>query len=176
MSKRELILMVIGIFVIGMFAGVVLSCVVYMNNAQAEGSMHYYCWVLCKPQNGETINEVLIREKPGKGGEVIGAVTFGTKLETDWETRGTWLHLVDLASESGEGWIYGGYVVFTEPEIINEAREIVGGGRVHCRKCIDGKHTGWAPAGSSVMVYAKADGWAVTEKGYIQSRFIGGAQ
>jgi len=177
LTKKEMAYMIAGILAIGMFLGVALSCFVYLQNAEAEGDMHYYCWILCKPETKDRpVSEVLIREKPGKNGEIVGAAKLGVKLETDWKEKGKWLHVVELASESGEGWVYGGYVVFQEPEIIGEMREIVGGGRVRCRQCIDGKTTGWIAAGKSVMVYAMADGWAVTEKGYIQSRYIGGAE
>ena len=176
LTRKEIAWMVAGVLAIGMFLGVALCCFVYLNSAEAEGSMHYYCWILCKPEDGESISEVYIREKPGKSGNVTGSAGCGKKMETDWETRGTWIHVIDLATENGEGWVYGGYVVFSEPEIIMEEREIVGGGRVRCRKCIDGEFKGWAANGSSVMVYAMADGWAVTEKGYIQSRFIGGGE
>jgi len=172
LTRTELAWMVAGILAIGMFMGVALSCFIYMNSAQAE-DMHYYCWVMCRPGTG---SEVMIREKPGKDGRIVGAAGCGTKLETDWKEKNGWIHVVELANESGEGWVHEGYVVFREPEMIGEAREIVGGGRVHCRKCVDGKHAAWAKAGSYVMVYAMADGWAVTEKGYIQSRFIGGAE
>lgn len=176
MSKREMAWLIAGVFVLGLFAGVALSCFVVIRAAEAESGMRYYCWALCRPGTNEHPNEVLIRARPEKKAEIVGAVSCGTKMMTDWKERDGWIHVVDLACEAGEGWIYEGYVVFVEPEIICEEREIVGGGRVACRKWIDGKRTAWAKAGSYVEVYAMADGWAVTNKGYIQSRYIGGAE
>lgn len=170
MSKRELAFLVAGVFALGLFAGVALSCVVVLNAAQAEESI-MPCWILCRPGT-----EVLVREKAGRRAAVCGAVSCGAELMTDGREKGGYLHLVDVANETGEGWVYTGYVVYTEPEIVNEEREIVGGGRVACRKWIDGKRTAWAKEGSTVTVYAAADGWAVTSKGFIQRRFIGGAE
>lgn len=175
-SRKELAWLIAGILAIGMFLGVAMACVVYISAAEAEDGMMYNCWALCQPGNRDHPNEVLIREKPGKHAEVVGAVQCGDRMVTDGREKGGWIHVVQLANETGEGWISARYVVYAEPEIVNEAREIIGGGRVACRKWIDGKRTAWVRAGSYVTVYAMADGWAVTDVGYIQSRYIGGAE
>lgn len=171
MTKREMVYMIAGILAIGIFLGVALSCFVVIRAAEAEDGMEYYCWALCRPGS-----EVLIRERPGRRSAVVGAVTCGDRMRTDWREKDGWLHVTGLANETGEGWISTRYIVFTEPEMIEEEREIVGGGRVACRKWIEGKRYGWIRSGSFVQVYAMADGWAVTNKGYMQSRYIGGAE
>lgn len=171
LTRKEMAWMIAGVLAIGMFLGAALGCFVYLRNAEAEGDMHYYCWIMCRPDSA-----VMIREKPGKGARVIDEVKLGRKLETDWKEHGKWLHVINLASESGEGWVYGGYVAVSEPVIINAEREIVGGGRVRIREWMDGKFKAWAAEGSRVTVYAAADGWACTDRGYIQNRYIGGAE
>lgn len=170
-SRKDLVWLIAGILAIGIFLGVALSCFIVIQAAEAEDGMMYHCWILCKPGT-----EVMLREKPGKRAEVVGAMGCGQHMLTDGKEKSGYVHLVDVANETGDGWVYAGYVVYTEPEIVNEAREIIGGGRVACRKWIDGKRTAWAKSGSYVQVYATADGWAVTGKGYIQSRYIGGAE
>jgi len=170
MTKRELALLIAGVFVIGLFAGVALSCVVVLHTAQAEEDVSY-CWILCRPGT-----EVLVREKPGRRATVCGAVSCGAELQTDGREKGGYLHLVNVANETGEGWVHNGYVVYMEPELVYEERVIIGGARVACRKWIDGKRTAWAKDGSTVTVYAVSSGWAVTNKGFIQDRFIGGAE
>ena len=175
MTKRELAWMIAGVLAIGMFLGVALSCFVAIRAAEAE-DMRYPCWALCRPGTDEQPNEVLIRAKPEKRAEVVGAVSCGQRMITDGKEKSGWIHVTELANETGDGWISARYVVYCEPRMINAEREIVGGGRVACRKWIDGKRTAWAKSGSRVTVYAVADGWAVTSKGYIQSRYIGGGE
>ena len=169
MSKRGFILMVIGIFALGMFAGVAISCAVYMGSAEAEDGFVYRCWAMCRPGS-----EVMIREKPNKRAAVVGAVSAGRQMWTDWQEKNGWLHLVDVSSEAGEGWIYEGYVVFTEPREIGGEMRIRANGRVACRSWIGGKRTGWARNGEAVKVYWIADDIAMTDRGFILSEYLEG--
>ena len=88
----------------GVFLGVMLFAIAVLlwSPAAAEESS---CWILCRPGTDGAPNEVLIRERPQKRAEVVGGVTAGTRVRTDWQEKGGWLHLVDVNNESGEGWI-----------------------------------------------------------------------
>lgn len=160
----------IGVLAVGMFLGAALACTVYMSCAKAEDGWYYSCWVICQPGS-----EVLIREKPGKRAEVVGAAAGGSRMRTDWREKNGWLHLVDVNNETGEGWISERYIVFTEPEKVDGEMVITGKGRVACRKWIDGKRSGWIQPGQTVTVYWKSDEWAVTSRGFIKSEYLGGA-
>ena len=177
MSKREKIIFEIGLIALGIFLGVALSCAVYMRAAEAEDGFVGHCWVICKPTDSHgKQNEVLIREKPGRKAEVVGTVTGGDMLITDWEEKDGWIHIIDLANETGDGWIFEGYIVFTEPRAVWKEMQICANGRVACRKYIGGKRTAWAQDGETVTVYWMTGEYAVTDRGFIQSEYMGGTE
>ena len=167
MSKKAIIFFTIGVFMVGLFTGVAIACAVYTANAAAEDAITYRCWVVCQPGS-----EVMIRSKPNKRAEIVGAAGSGERLWTDWEERNGWIHVVDVASETGEGWIFEGYVAFTEPEAVNDEMRISAKGRVACREWIGGKRTRWIRNGETVTVYWIADDVAVTDRGYIMSKYL----
>lgn len=175
MSKREKIIFEIGLIALGIFLGVALSCAVFMQAAEAEDGVIGYCWVICKPTDSHgKQNEVMIREKPRRKAGVVGTVTGGDMLITDWDEKDGWIHVIDLANETGEGWIFEGYIAFTEPRRIGETMQICANGRVACRQWIGGKRTAWAKAGETVTVYWIAGEDAVTDRGFIRSEFLAG--
>lgn len=139
------------------------------SEAEAEEPEGRQCWVLCKPDEGSVVN---IRRKPG--GEVFGGATCGADMLTDEKMRNGYLHVYDLAAEESEGWISARYIVFDEPEEVQQLMTIRAEGRVACRKWIGGKITGWAYDGENVFVYAMSYEWAVTDLGYIRSEFLAG--
>ena len=139
------------------------------SEAEAEEPEGRQCWVLCKPDAGSVVN---IRRKPG--GEVFGGATCGADMLTDEKIRSGYLHVYDLAAEESEGWISARYIVFDEPEEVQQLMTIRAEGRVACRKWIGGKVTGWAYDGDSVFVYVISYEWAVTDRGYIRSEFLAG--
>ena len=61
MTRRERILFEIGLFVLGVFLGVALSCAAYIGTAEAEDGQIGYCWVMIKPKTSDgKQNEVMI--------------------------------------------------------------------------------------------------------------------
>ena len=105
MSRREQVILVIVVFMLGIFTGVMTASLVYLGNAEAEEmEMTYKCWAVCQPGS-----EIMIRQKPNRRAEVVGAVTVGELMRTDWKEKDGWLHLVDVSNETGEGWIHEGY-------------------------------------------------------------------
>lgn len=169
MSRREQVILVIVVFMLGMFAGVMTASLVYLGNAEAEEmEMTYKCWAVCQPGS-----EIMIRQKPNRRAEVVGAVTVGELMRTDWKEKDGWLHLVDVSNETGEGWIHEGYVVFEEPKEINREMTICSRGRVACRKWIGGERKRWVNNGDSVTVYLMTSEVAVTNWGFIMADYIG---
>jgi hypothetical protein len=133
-------------------------------------------WVICKP--GDFVN---VRSAPKKDAEVIGRFDCGDAFQTDWEAKNGFIH-VFVSLEETEGWIFAGYVSAWEPEWREgETAEIVSDGRVACRRWCDGPRidgrAGWVQPGTQVQIFYWTPEWAVTNRGYIKSEYLGdGAQ
>ena len=150
----------IGIIIAAMLAILIGS----LAAAEEEGTS---VWVMCQPES-----YVNIRERPGSRSPVLGRYEAGTRLTTDGKTKNGYLHLIHLTLESEEGWIHGGYIVYGEPEEKNATYEIRSNGRVAARKTIDGKRRRWMRNGDRVTVYRASRVWAVTNRGFIQTRYL----
>lgn len=124
-------------------------------------------WVLCQPDS-----YVTIRSGPKKTTAVSGYAYPGDGFQTDGRKRGGYLH-VYVTNEAGEGWISRKYLTECEPEIFEESEIMtVNVKQVNCRMCIGGRRRGWLKRGAEVTVYAMSDDWAVTNYGYIQSKYL----
>jgi len=139
-----------------------------VRNIAAADEQTVEAWIMCGPDD-----YVHCRRMAGKNGEIIGRLETGYRLQLDGKTKKGWAHCTDLGLEMTDGWVYSGYIVFAEPVWYDRELMINAPGRVACRKCIDGDRTGWVIDGSFVHVFWAADGWAVTDRGYIQTRYIG---
>ena len=123
-------------------------------------------WVLCEP--GGLVN---IRSRAG--GRVVADARCGDVMWTENKVRDGFLHVTELNAEVDEGWISCRYIVYDEPREVNAEMVICSTGRVACRKWIGGKIKGWVQDAEIVTVYWMSEEWAVTEKGYIRSAFLG---
>lgn len=144
----------------------VIIAVIISLHAAADGIVTE-CWVFCQP-NGI----VNVRSKPRKNSTEIAWVTCGTKLTTNGKIRNGYIYVCDMAAETTSGWISTKYIVFEEPKPVSAEMIIRAEGRVACRKYMDGKIVKWYRDGDRVTVYWLADGWAVTERGYIRYEFL----
>jgi hypothetical protein len=126
------------------------------------------CWILCQPDSW-----VYARMNPSKKSQELGRLECGDKVYTDGKTKNGFLHIYGLWFELDEGWVKKGYVVFDEPyrPFLYETN-ISSNGRVMARKTIDGKRRCWLKDGQAIKVYMMTDEWAVTNKGFVKSRFI----
>lgn len=162
--------MMLGVVAIGVFLGIAAVCCIAIGSigsAKAEETRD--CWVMCRPGS-----DVMIREKPGKRARAVGAACSGAHYTTDDMEADGWIHLVGVANETGEGWIFGGYIVYREPERVDAERTIRSNGRVALRRWIGGKRTGWIRDGQKVRVYWMTGKVAVTDRGFIAAEYIGG--
>lgn len=125
------------------------------------------CWVMCRPES-----EVLIRKKPDKRAEVTGYAVCGDRFRTDWTEKDGFIHVTDVGNEYGEGWISARYLFGMEPVRIDGPATVRSNGRVAVRKYPGGKRSGWVTDGTVITVYCIAEEWAVTSKGYIQTRYL----
>lgn len=124
-------------------------------------------WVLCQP--GDYIN---IRPNPNKKGSEIGWAECGYRICLDGKKKNGFLHCVDLSLETTEGWIFEGYVVYDEPELLDQNATVVSKGRLAVRKYVGGKRTRWLQPMSTVRIYYRTDEWCVTNYGFIQTDYL----
>lgn len=114
---------------------------------------------------------VNVRQFPSKKGEEIGRFETGDVVHLDGKKRNGFLHCVDTGLES-DGWIHAGFIVYDEPEHVNQKATVVSKGRLAARKYIGGKRTRWLKPLSTVTVYYWSEDWAITNCGYVQSKHL----
>jgi DMSO/TMAO reductase YedYZ molybdopterin-dependent catalytic subunit len=124
-------------------------------------------FVLCRPEPG---NVVYVRKKPRTDATVVVWLEFGSYVKTDGKERNGFIHVVDLAAEDPEGWVYAGFLVPDEPQEGTYKARV--NGRVNARKCVDGKRIATLYDGKVVTVYACSDEWCVTNKGYVMREWL----
>jgi len=156
--RRDLTRLIILLIVWAVILIIGISIVDY------AGAAGYY--ILCTPDA-----EVNIRARPKLKSEIVACTFFASRIETDGREVNGWIHVTDISAEVSEGWIYKGLLVEDEP-VASPGRAQVFGGRVACRKYMDGKVTRWLEEGSGVEIYAISEEWCVTEYGYIRTEFL----
>ena len=157
-------------------AAVILVVVIALSVTLCKGEESLVkCWVMCKPETHDhTINYVHVRRTPSKNGMEVGYLDTGDWFMTDGTSADGWIRCYDIG-EYGEGWVYCGYVVTEEPEVINETYVCCAPKRVAIRRWMNGPQVSGAPwltNLSTVYVYYIADGWACTNQGYIKAEYL----
>lgn len=123
-------------------------------------------WVMCQPDS-----YVNIRSKPSGRSRIEGYALCGYDLETDGKVKNGFLH-VYTSVEAGEGWVAKGYVVKDKPVEVNQLHYVCSGSRVAARKTIGGERMKWCYNGDTLMVYWANDEWAVTNRGFVKTKFV----
>lgn len=126
------------------------------------------CWAMCQP--GDRVN---LRLKPSRDSKSVGWLECGDEFQTDGTNRNGWIRVLD-AGEC-ECWIYSGYVVTEKPEEVNENYVVVARDKLACRRWVNGPQIEgrkWLKNGTNVQVFYMAEGWAVTDLGYMQSEWL----
>lgn len=165
--KTELLKWIRTLIELAAIAAVIYGAICALGSISfAEEEMD--CWVICQPDG-----YVNVRKGPGNHREVIGYAVAGMHCRTDGKEKNGYLHIIDASTEYGFGWIHSGYVVFSEPEAMDREMTVKASGRVACRDRIDGKRRGWVRKGDTIRVYWRTRSWAVTENGFIQTKYLG---
>ena len=113
-----------------------------------------------------------VRAFPKTRADVVGRVEVGQEFDTDGVRRNGFLHLIGTGFEAGDTWIYSGYVTDTPVTVQTIETEIKSNGRVACRRAIKGTRRKWVTNGQNAVIYAFCDDWAITDRGFIQTRFL----
>lgn len=127
----------------------------------------YKVFIICNPKT-----PVIVRKTPRKGAEETGRLDFGDDVLTDGRKKNGYLHIIGV-TEVGEGWIFAGNTVTDQPVKLTGARaNIAATGRVMTYRWINGKRNGWVQVCEEVKVYAISEEWAVTNRGYIRTKYL----
>ena len=148
-----------------------LSASLGLSIAHAEdsypGDEPAVAYVICMP--GDFVN---IRPYPSTRHSRSGFLEPGEEIYLDGRQKNGFLHIVNAHTESGEGWVHKGYVVNDKPERINQSAVVTCNGRLAARRYIGGKRREWLKPQATVRVYYWSDDWAMTDCGYVQSKYL----
>ena len=161
---REKIVAFIAIVAVLIVAGIAIG----VSLCHGEDAL-VKCWIMCKP--GDYVH---VRRVPSKKGMEVGYLDAGDWFETDAVSADGFIRCYDIG-EYGEGWVYCGYVVTEEPQLINETYVCCAPKRVACRRWMGSPQVNgcaWLTNLSTVYVYYIADGWACTNQGYIKAEYL----
>lgn len=140
------------------------ACAEEWDEYKAECDIAY---VICAKDG-----HVNVRPLPGKKQEPSGLLEPGRMIYLDGKQRNGYCHVVGLFSEDGEGWIYKGYLVSDPPEFVDRDATVISKGRLAARKYVNGKRTRWLQPGSTVHVWYMSEEWCVTNRGYVQTKYL----
>ena len=146
---------------------IVINAFFLINVANSEEREYTECWVLCQPDSF-----VNARLNPQKKSIEIARLDCGDNMYTDGKSKGGYLHCYGLG-EWGEGWVHKGYIVYSKPYIPDQQNQTIkSNGRVAARRTIGGDRRCWLKHGQEIKVYMVSDEWSVTNKGFVQTKFI----
>ena len=131
------------------------------------GNENEVAFVICMP--GDYVN---VRPFPSTKNERIGYLDPGEMVYLDGKKKNGFVHCVGMHTESGEGWVYKGYLVDEEPERMNQKASVNSKGRLAARRSINGKRRKWLQPQDIVRVYYWTDEWALTDSGYVKSKYL----
>ena len=124
-------------------------------------------WVICMKND-----HVNIRQFASTKHDPVGQLYPGDMVYMDGKKKNGFVHCVGTPNEAGEGWVFAGYLVPDPPEYLNRKATITCYGRLAARKYENGKRTRWLQPMASVRVYYWSDSWALTDCGYVQTKYL----
>lgn len=157
----------------GLLIAVALALIVFIigmavDLARAEEDQELReMWILCQPES-----EVMIRTFPRRGGGYEGYLRLGDSVWTDGTERNGYIRVYGVAE--GGGWVCKTYLMPDKPTIEEGPAWIWRGGKVACRKAPGGERIRWLHEGDEVILYAWCEEWAITNRGYIMTRYLEG--
>ena len=153
----------ITIIEIALIVIVILSVSAILNSIKAEEDLTE-AWVIC-------MDYVHVRMSPSRKSEAVGYVDAGDSVLVGSKKKHGFVRCYGIG-EYGEGWIHSGYLVYEKPEKVNCKAVSVSRGKLRARRHIKGKRIGWIKHLETVKVYWWTDEWCVTDKGFVESRFL----
>lgn len=159
------LLQVIGIAIA--IWGILAAIDFLTSTVKAEKADHETAYAIC--MNGDVVN---VRSGPKNSAEWIGWLEPGDEVTLDGRKRNGFVHCINMNTESGDGWVFAGYMTYSRPELADCEATVVSNGRVAARKYVAGKRTKWLKNGQTVHIYYMSDDWCSTNLGYIQTEFL----
>ena len=135
-----------------------------LASAEAEENVAYAICV-----KDDVVN---VRSSPKARGEWIGYLNPGDMVRMDGKKQNGYVHCIDMNTESGDGWVFAGYLVDDKPELMDCPAVIVSNGRLAARKYVDGKRTRWLKPNATVHIYYMSEKWCSTDCGYVQTKYL----
>lgn len=164
--KARIIKTIAEIVVIAIVVYVIVAVLTGLGLGEAKADDRYETmYVLCS-------DFVYARSTPNKKQEPIGRLEPGDEVLTDGRRKNGYVHCVDLSFEQEYGWVYGGYLTYDKPEPVGRTATIISHGRLAARKYVNGRRTRWLKSGATVKVWYWSDDWALTDCGYVQSKYL----
>lgn len=141
-----------------------LTMVLPWSTGKAEDKLIY---ILCRPES-----YVNVRKTPLMNGEETGWLNCGDSVMTDGKEKNGFIHVYGI-TEYGHGWVYAGYVVDDLPVVEERCFAVVSGrGGVKARRNIGGRCVEKLDELTEIIIYARSEEWAVTNKGFIRTEFL----
>ena len=137
--------------------------VLLFNVATAEDELTE-AWVLCS-------DYVHVRVSPNRKSEAVGYVDAGDSILVGSKKKNGFVRCYGIG-EYGEGWIHTGYLVYEKPVKVSCKAYSVSRGKLRARRHIKGKRVGWIKHFETVQIYWWTDEWCVTDKGFVESRYL----
>ena len=156
-----------AILLSGLLIGIAAGTLNYfIITAEAEAGTTD-AWIICQP--GDWVNA---RRRPSGKSESLGRLEPGDQIRVTGKTKNGWAE-AKVSLEEDTAWIWGGYIVFDEPEAMQgRSMTVRADGRVACRKCIEGDRRCWIVDGCTVRVHYLTSAWAVTDRGFIKAEYL----
>lgn len=139
-------------------------CIVTLAISFVKAEELTEAWVICQ-------DYVNVRMSPSRKSESVGYVDAGDKVLVSDKKKNGFLKCYGIG-EYGEGWIHSGYIVYDRPEKVNCKAYSVSRGKLRARRHIGGKRLHWIKHFEEVKVYWISENWCVTDKGFVESRFL----
>ena len=124
-------------------------------------------YVICYPES-----TVVVREHPKKTALATGELTAGHLLHLDGKQKNGYYHCIDMANESGDGWVSKLYITFEEPIFVNLEARVISKGRLAARTTINGERKKWLYPDEWVVLYYWTSEWCVTNYGYVKTKYL----
>ena len=152
-----------AVLIVMVIMSVFTIAIALFNAATAEEELAE-AWVICQ-------DYVHVRISPSRKSDSVGYVDAGDPVLVGSKKKNGFLRCYGIG-EAGEGWIHSGYVVYEKPVKMNCKAYSVSRGKLRARRHIRGKRVGWIKHLEYVTVYWWTDEWCVTDKGFIESRYL----